>query len=167
MTTRPYLSLIAASAVLSACATPDGDYPSLAQRESERVSGTMAVPSAPYIAPAPATQTLTRMADIAAQARAAHAAFQAAEQATRARASAASGAAAGSERWSVAQVALADLQTHRSRSMIALADLDRIYIEIANQGESLDEIGAIRSEIEALVADEDRALDAMLAALEQ
>ena len=39
--------------------------------------------------------------------------------------------------------------------MVSLADLDRLYVDAATQGEATDRIGAARDEVAALVSSED------------
>ena len=70
----------------------------------------------------------------------------------------------GSEAWSVAQVALASLEAARSDAMIALADLDSLYVAakieaVPTEGSGdVDAIGAARDDVIALVGEEDEAL---------
>lgn len=155
-----YLALFA---LTGGCAAQTGDYPSLAIREAELAAG-MAVPevSPP---PAPPRATLDRLGPLLAEARAAHAAFNQAAQATRATVSAASGAASGSENWSVAQVALAELRSRRSTAMVALADLDLLFNNASSAGESTAEIAPVRSEVADMLAEEDRLLDSLIGQL--
>ena len=146
------------------CASQTSDFPSLAIRDVELAAGRLAVPDVPP-PPAPPRAALDRLVPLMAEARAAHAAFNvAAEQATT-RVRAASGAASGSESWSVAQVALADLRTRRSTAMIALADLDRLYVDASSAGESTAEIAPVRGEVAELIAQEDRLLDTLIGGL--
>lgn len=148
--------------LVSACAGAGEDYPTLAVRDVERAGGMMEVEPAPP-PPPPAPSTLTSLDDLAATARAAHAEFLAAAPRARTLASAASGAARGSERWAVAQVAIADLESKRSDAMIALADMDRIFVEAATSATATDSISEVRSEIDALVAEEDAVIQSLLA----
>lgn len=148
--------------LLAACATPDEGYPSLAIRDTERVSGSMEVEPAPPL-PEPSAATIASVDEIAATARAAHARFLAAEPEARSVAAAAAGSGRGSEAWSRAQVAIADLESIRSQAMIALADLDRIYVDAATSAQATQRISATRSEVDALVAQENAAIQALLA----
>ena len=109
--------------LLAACASPAGHFPSLDMREGERVSGTIAAPAAPPLAPSPASAG--DLASLAVTAQASHAAFS--EALPQARALVA--AAQAGDGWSAAQVAIADLEAHRSALMIALADLDRLLVD--------------------------------------
>ena len=114
----------------AACSTA-GSYPSLAQRDVERVSGRAepvpgdTAPEAP--APPPASADLvTRLTGLVALAREADKQFQANRPAAERAVAAAGGRATDS--WSSASVALALLETSRSSAMVALADLDTLYV---------------------------------------
>lgn len=154
-------------ALLAACASSgSGRYPSLATRPGERVSGIAEPVPAP--APPPATAaTGNRIAQLRAQALAAHARFGERRASAAALSAAAQGAAVASEAWSVAQVALASLEAARSEAMIALADLDSLYVTakdgaVATNGSGdVDAIGATRDLVIGWIGEE----DAILAAL--
>ncbi len=160
------LIYLAPLALLAGCAAPQEDYPSLAVRDIERVSGTMEVAPPP---PPPAVQppaTLERLDELVADARSAHAQFLAAAPAARNSARAARGAATGSDNWGRAQVAIADLEARRSSAMIALADLDRLYVNAASSAEDLTPIVAARDEIGALVDEQNSVIDSLLGELQ-
>ena len=150
--------------LLVACAsTGSASYPSLATRPGERVSGTAEPVPAP--APPPATaQTGSRIARLRAQAQAAHVRFAERRASAASLSSAAQGAAVGSEAWSVAQVALASLEAARSEAMIALADLDSLYVAakieaVPTDGSGdVDAIGAARNDVIGLIGEEDTTL---------
>lgn len=159
---RRSIPLLLTLAVLGGCASTD-DYPSLARRPIERVSGT-AEPVAPVVeaAPAPvAPEVAGKLAALVAKARTADAKFTAREGEARRRVAAARGAAVGSEAWSVAMVALAALESARSDAMIALADLDTIYASDAVVGGNSAASGAAREQVVALVARQDSVLAAL------
>lgn len=151
-------------ALLAACASPSAEYPSLAVRDIERVRGTMEVEPAPPL-PQPAPATLAQLDDLAATARAAHERFMAAAPQARTITDSAAGARPGSDSWARAQVAIADLEAQRSQAMIALADLDRIYVEATTSAQDTDSISAVRGQIDALVAQQDAMIRALLATL--
>ena len=165
MSARTKLALPAAALMLAGCAgAPEGAFPSLAIRDVERVTGTLAPP--PVFTPAaPAPATLDRLAALRADAAEAHARFLAAAPAARASIGAASRAATGSERWARAQVALAGLETIRGQAMIALADLDRIYVDAATSGGALASVAAARDEVARMVEEEDRLIDSLIEVL--
>lgn len=147
-------------ALLSACASPSAEYPSLAIRDIERVNGTMEVEPAPP--PAPPAATLATLDDLGATARAAHDRFMAAAPQARSIANSAVGANRGSDAWARAQVAIADLEAQRSQTMIALADLDRIFVEASTAAQDTESIAAVRSQIDALVAQQDALIRSLL-----
>lgn len=158
---------IAVPAALSACAAPAEQYPSLAIRDAERVSGTMAPAAAPYVPPPTSTAVLGQLDRLVADAAAAHRDFSAAAPATRTAVAAARGSGPGAETWARAQVALAGLQASRSRAMIALADLDRLYVDAAVAEDELARIAAARDTVTAQVAEQDAAIDGLAEGLRQ
>ncbi len=158
------LSPVLLFALLAACASPAEEYPSLAVRDIERVSGTMAVAPAPPL-PEPAPATLAALDDLAATAQAAHERFMQAEPQARAITASAAGTQPGSDNWARAQVAIANLEAQRSQAMIALADLDRIFVEAASSALNTDSITQVRSRIDSLVAQQDAVIRSLLATL--
>jgi len=66
--------------------------------------------------------------------------------------------AVASESWSQATVALASLESRRSDAMIALAELDPLYVKERIDGGDGGAIAAVRDQITAWVADEDAVL---------
>ncbi|QGN54394.1 hypothetical protein [Novosphingobium sp. Gsoil 351] len=99
-----------------------------------------------------------------AEAQAAHARFGERRGNAAALSAVAQGAAVGSEAWSVAQVALASLEAARSEAMIALADLDSLYVDAKNEAVmtggsgDVDAIGETRDQVIALIGEEDATL---------
>lgn len=143
------------------------DYPSLDRRPVERLSGSAkpVTPETPPPPPAPASPVLTtRLAQLVDQARGAHQRFGTKRgNAERLVASGGSGAP-GSEGWSVATVALSDLESARSDAMLALAELDQLFAsesiaasETGNHA-SVDAVAAARDQVTALVGEEDSTL---------
>ena len=122
---------------LSACAMQSGDFPSLAKRPYEDrpvIDQTIEMP-------APEMEALpdglgNSVAAAVRQSNAAHQAFQKDLPNVRQKVSAAQGAAPSSESWVVAQMLLSALETQRSPSISALADLDSLYMR--RLGEELD-----------------------------
>jgi hypothetical protein len=151
-------------ALLSACASAaDSDFPSLATRPGERISGTLLPAPAPVPPPATAA-TGSRLASLRGAALAAHRKFESRRGRAASLSAAAQGSAVASEAWSVAQVALADLETARSEAMIALADLDALYVAAADAAVptagsgDLTAIAATRDEVSGWIAQEDATL---------
>ena len=158
---KPLVSL-ASLGTLAACAGTSGDYPSLQTRPGERVSGTFEVngPDAqPAAAPAPASADLVaRLGELSASADAAHADFLEALPRAQRLAAGASGAAIGSDAWASAQVALADLDSARSRAAIPLATLDELYLEATVADTARGEISDTRDAVIAMLEEQDAVL---------
>jgi hypothetical protein len=148
---------------LGACAGASDKYPSLAIRDAERATGTLQpAEAAPYVPPAPPAAVLGRLDQLAAEAATAHQAFLAEAPQARNAVSAARGAEPGADSWARAQVAVAGLESKRSRAMIALADLDRIYVDAALEGTELARIATTRDRVAAQVDEQNATIDAML-----
>ena len=146
-------------ALLAGCAGPAGDYPSLAIRDVERVAGTLQPEeAAPYVLPPPSAGALGQAESLARQAEEAHQAFLAEAPRASATVESARGTAVGSENWARAEVALAGLISARSRTMEPLADLDRLLVDAAVEGQDLAPIALSRDAVEAQVAAEDAAI---------
>lgn len=148
---------------LSACAAASGDYPSLAIRDAERPRGTLEAPvadepAAPLPAQVVSADILQRITSLRADANSAHQQFLRSAPAARRAVSAGAGAPRASDAWAGAQVALADLETQRSKTAIPLADLDALYASQATAFAPMAEIAGARDAVEALVAEEDRVL---------
>src|SRR6188768_853412 len=159
------LLLTALGCSLGACMASD-KYPSLAIRDAERAAGTMqpAEPE-PYVPPAPPAAVLGRLDQLTGEAASAHQAFLAEAPKARSAVAAARGAGPGADSWARAQVAVAGLESARSRAMIALADLDRLYVDAAVGGEELTRIGAVRDQVAAQVGEQDATIAGLLGEL--
>jgi hypothetical protein len=161
----PQRLLIAlACAATAACASAPGEYPSLAIRDAERVSGTLQ-PAEPYVPTPAAPVVLANAAVLVEQAAAAHESYRGKLAGARSAVQAARGAGFGSEPWAVASVAIAGLETERSRAMIALADLDRLAVAAATEGGATGELAAAQARVDAMVAEETAGIDGLLGAL--
>jgi hypothetical protein len=141
---------LATAALLGACAAPQSEYPSLAIRDVERVSGTMQVAPAPSPAPPPAF-ALSQLDGLAEQLRTSQAEFVALTPASRGVVLGAAGQARDSQDWSNAQVAIAELEALRSRTMIAVADLDRLYVDATTGGFDTAAIANVRDRAQAII----------------
>jgi hypothetical protein len=161
------LSLLALP--LAACAAGDRPYPSLERRPAERGYGSgqpVSSPAAPPVATVPSGDLTARLAALRSQALAAHRAFEAQQGDTARKIAAAQGAPVASESWSVAQVALAQLESARSNAMIALADLDSLLVAAARSDvdaptPDLPAVEKVRSEVTGWIGAEDEALVAL------
>lgn len=149
--------LVAVSALsLAACASDTAEYPSLARRPAERVSGEMPVVAPTPIATTPADPMLGSTLDsLVAQARAADSRFAERESRARALVGAAAGAAVASEAWSVATIALADLESARSDAMIAMAQLDTLLASARIETQETAAITAAHDAVGAIIARQD------------
>ncbi len=141
----------------SACTTGKDVYPSLARRDVERVAATPPAPPPPASAPAADPSLSGNLVRLIDQARSAHSLFN--NRRSRAE-QAASGlrGAAGNDSWANAQLALADLESARSQTMVPLADLDALWTEARIAGADAVSIGAARDQVMAMVAEEDAVL---------
>ena len=161
-------TLIAAPAALAlaSCAAP-GDYPSLAKRPAERAASAPDPEPSPTGTPAaPDAALRARIARAVSEAEAAHARFGATRGRAEARVAAARGAPVASENWSLAAVALAELEAARTQAMIAMAALDAMLADdrLANygaEGPDSDAIAAGHDRVARLIGEEDRALAAL------
>jgi hypothetical protein len=149
----PVLPLIAA---LTACASAQDQYPSLAIRPAERATGTLQPVSAEPVLTPLAPAMLDKVSQLATDARANHQAFLAQVSGARPAISGGRGAPVGSEAWARAEAALADVRAARSKTMVPLADLDRLLVDAGTKGEATDRIAAARDQIEGLLTSEDR-----------
>lgn len=149
--------------LLAACASPEGEYPNLARRPAElgQVQPAAVPPAAP---PSPAV--LQRVEQLAGGAARAHDAFLAAAPGVRRTVEAARGQGEGSDGWAQAQVAVAGLQATRGPATVALADIDRIYADAANEGSDATAIAATRARVAGQVAEQDRTIDSLVGSLD-
>jgi hypothetical protein len=161
--------LIAAALSLSACASDEGAYPSLAKRPAERVTATWPpAPPPPEPAPPPLERaTLGKLDALVGEVRSADAKFRAKEGRTRTLVATARGAPMGSEAWSVATVAISELEAARAEAMVAMAELDSLYAEARTQGRDVTLIEKARDQATAMIAGQDRVLESLKGALER
>ncbi len=155
------LALVATTLALSACAADQSRYPSLAKRPAERITGSNeAVAAAPAPLPkiAASPELAARLGQLVGRIETVHQRFLARRPAAAARVSAAAGAAVASESWSVATVALADLESTRSEAMIALADLDALWVAARIDGNEAPALAAARDHAITLIGQEDAIL---------
>ena len=162
---RSALALTLAS-LLGACASTGGDYPSLAIRDAERAEGRFDTGEPARIDVPPVEVDLAgglgaRLAALVTAAEEAHREFAAVRPRARRLVSAAG--SMGSDSWAAAQVALAELDSARSRAAVSLADLDMIYISARVAAEDAAAVEAARNQVIALVAEEDTELETLRA----
>lgn len=159
--------VVVGALVLSACAT-SGKYPSLAERDIERISGSAAPVDSqagalppPFAAKADASLQ-TRLAGLAERARQADSAFREAQTAAQQATAAVGGEATGKSRLA-AQTAVSVLQTRRSDSIAVLAELDTLYAQaqdasLNRENADLLAITATRVSVQNEVAAQDAAV---------
>jgi len=167
----PVLALLA----LSACTADRTRFPSLAMRPAERAYGILQpatpAPGLPLTAQVLAGADLsTRVATLRDAARTAHARFLDQQGAATRLIEAAKGAAPGTDAWSSAAIALAGLTSARGQGMVALADLDRLLIAATEKAAigpdaDLQTVSPAHHEVAALLAEEDRVIAALNAAM--
>jgi hypothetical protein len=161
-------ALVALGLGVSGCATGDmSDYPSLARRAVERqATVTPTPPTAPM--PGPVTATLAEaIRGLARDADAGEAAFRAALASGRSTIESGRGAPVGGENWSQAQLTLSRVDVARGSTTFALAELDRLAVQAGDAGDVSAQaaVGAEQARVAALVAGQQRVIDALLAGL--
>ena len=162
---------LAATLALGACATGADQYPSLQIRDVERAQGQFTPTPAQKLdappVPVPLTRTLAeQLAQLSQQAVAAHQAFVKQVPGATRLAAAARGSAVGSDAWASAQVALASLDSARSDTAVSLADLDTIEISRLTAADDAAAVDPVRSQVAALIAEEDDTLARLRAGLD-
>ncbi|SNT16883.1 hypothetical protein [Sphingopyxis indica] len=169
MRTRLLMPLLAAALLpLSGCASAQQTgAPSLAPRP---VEGRFDVAPPAVIAEPPGplpTDLAGRLARWESDATQAQQAFAAERDGTAALVSEGVGASVGSERWVVAQQAISRLQSTRAPLTVALADIDRLYIDrsVEEQVDGLPDIYALRDRLADMDATQRAVVDALQAQL--
>jgi hypothetical protein len=120
---RRLLALLLPVSALAACATPAGDYPTLAPRAAEGIDPRIPVEK-PVIVNEPSATLRAQLANLISEAQAGDAAFNDAASAAERAASGSGGP--GSESWVQGQQALSAAQAARVRTTRALGDIDAI-----------------------------------------
>jgi hypothetical protein len=158
---KPALCLVPI-ALLAACGTTEGEFPSLERRPYE-TKNPIVVPESPAPAPVALPASLAaQVGSLNSRHRAAHAAFAKDLPPVQALASQAAGSAAGSERWVDAHLQLSRLDKARGDSVAAVRDFDTLIAEQADgdtdfiplltdaQKQVADAVAAQNAEIERL-----------------
>lgn len=159
--------ILAPALLLGACAGGRDAFPSLARRASENAYVSAPAPVAAPTTPAQVSADLpASLAKLRETALAAHRAFTSIKPSATRTIAAAAGAPRGSEAWSVAAIALAQLDSSRAQAMVALADLDRLSIEahqsaVEGPDADLKAIESVRSEVSGLVSTENESVEAL------
>ncbi len=163
---RTALTLALSALSLAGCATDVQDYPSLARRPIERVTGTAPVAAPTEAPPAPLdAAVLGKLDSLVAQARAADRRFHDKQPRARALVSAAAGSAVANEAWSVASVALSELESARSDAFVAMAELDALYARAVVDRVDTGDIAAARGTVQVILTDQGKIIDELHARL--
>lgn len=128
---RVVLCVLSISA-LTACAGGGNRYPDLNLRDFERVQGTFTSAAAPKESVPPESLGAANLAEVEnalVDAGKQHARFLSEAGKTRPLVASAVGSGIEDNRWPVAQVAIASLESHNSQTMSLLADLDSLYAD--------------------------------------
>lgn len=162
--TASLLALVSLPALLGACTQAEGRYPSLEIRDVERAQGQFEVGEPRRIEVPPVEVDLTggldaRLASLVATTEAAHSDFTSIVPRAAQLVAAAAGSSVGSDSWATAQVALAELDSARSRAAVPLGDIDMIYTSATVAAEDRTAIEVARNRVIALVSEEDAVLE--------
>ena len=162
-----FVVAVATCAFLAGCAGSSDQYPSLAIRDAERVSGQFS-PSPPTEEIGPVREFSTQeISGLVAAAQESHQAFLDAQLVTGRLVSVARGSGAESEARALALVALADLSTKRSNTAIALADLDLLAAKAATELLSSEQLATAQTTVLELVNRQDSTLAQLWEQLER
>lgn len=158
----PYQRVLiaAVSLALSACATTEAQYPSLAKRPAERITATYDAPSVPVdvVRPAPSAGVLGQLGGLVAAARVADGKFRSHEARARSLVSSIGAAKLGSESWGTATIAVSELESARAQAILALSELDVLFNDNSVAGLEVGAIGAARDTVTGLIAHQDQVL---------
>lgn len=141
---------------LAGCASTPGRYPSLAMRDFETRPPGVSEPVDP--APIPQAASSAQIAAIRAAAESAFANFTRQQPGAAAIVSRARGQSLENDTRGRAIVALADLSTQRSATYVHLGDLDQLAAQGTVDYKRTDAIDAARSEVAAMIAQQDKVL---------
>lgn len=153
-------AVIAPALILASCASASKNYPSLAIRDAERVTGAFVITPPPGTsAPAPLNTAMAGQIDgVVARAQSNHRVFMETEPAARRIILSGADAAVTSNAWAKSQIALGDLDSLRSVTAVALGDLDLMYADATLAFEERDKIVAARQQVIDIVREQDRIL---------
>jgi hypothetical protein len=170
--TSPIPPLLALSILsLSACSTPDGDFPSLSKRPYESAQPIAEPEAAPTVTtnvlPASLSANTNRLLE---RDQIANAAFVRARIAAESSARAGSGAAKGSESWVQAQMVLSRLDAARADSVTVLGEIDGLIALERIKGADAGLIGLLettQARIAASVANQEAEIRRLSATIGQ
>lgn len=163
-------TVVLSSVALSGCAASSDKYPSLTLRDFEKTPAVAAAPSPVPNAntPIPAAMSSDAIRQLAAErdsARSAHAAFMSALPIAQRKSFAARGTGPTTNIWADAQLAIAELTVHRSRTAAALANIDELIAQASIAQRGLPAQITYQTEVAEMVARQDRAISGLGAGL--
>lgn len=160
----PAMAIMLSAIVLAGCTTGQANFPSIAIRDAERVNGSLqpaaSAPQMPAQMP-PGAELVQRLGQLQTTAASAHEVFMNAAAGVSRLVDAAAGGDLTSDRWAIAQVALAGLDSARSQAAVPLGDLDLLHADAEIALEQRRIIEQARDAVTSQIAEE----DAILAAL--
>lgn len=159
------VAILLSALTLGGCAQDVDQFPSLAKRPAERVTATYGTPQAqatPVVLPQPSAQALGEAESLVAKAQQADARFRRGEPTARRLVGQAGRARLGSEPWSIATMAVSELEAARSQAMVPLAELDRMFADAMTRGEDVSRIADARDRVIAIIARQDQTLIGLL-----
>ena len=139
-----------AALVLSGCADSGDRYPDLSLRDFERVQGAFTPIAPPQEAPSPAPLRATTIEELEAAlsgANASHQAFLSAAEQARPIVASAAGKGIEDNRWPVAQVEIAALESRNGDMASLLADLDVLYADASFEFVEREKIDLAREQV--------------------
>ncbi len=162
-TSHPLLYALVPALFLSGCAASSDKYPSLTLRDFEKSPASTAspVPNPSTTVPIPTAMGSDAVLQLVAErdsARGAHAAFMEALPGAQRKAAAARGSGPTANIWADAQLAIAELSAHRSRTAIALGNIDGLIAEASIAQRGLPDQISYQSEVADMVKRQDRAI---------
>ena len=153
------------AATVSSCASSSDRYPSLATRDFERVQGQFAAPSGDPLPTRPAPLSIESTEQIEASladARSRHDEFLTLLGKAQPIVREASGASPNDNRWSVAMVEIASLDSHLSVTTGILAQLDALYADASLGFEERTTIETARGTLAEMVETEQQAVNQLV-----
>lgn len=157
--------LAALALTASGCASSSDRYPSLATRDFERIQGQFAAPSGNPLPARPAPLGIESAEQIEASladARSRHEKFLTQLGAAQTIVSEASGTGPDDNRWSIAMVEIASLDSHLSVTTGLLAQLDALYADASLGFEERTTIDSARGTLAEMVQTEQQAVDQLV-----
>ena len=165
----PSLATLAVFGALSAaCADNSGRYPTLSARDFDRVQGQFEASSSERQVLLPEPMSLSEVAQLReaiAVVRTRHSRFLTQAETARGLVHAARGTGPEDKNWSLALVAIAELDSQAGATTGLLADLDKLYTAASLEFHEREQISAAQTEAAALVEAENQIIHALAAQL--